>query len=321
MTSIYEPTESVIKISQMKDIELIVIGDKKTPKDWSYSKVDFYDVKKQEDLKLKLVSNVPYNHYSRKNIGYLIAMSRGATIIIDIDDDNIPYNLDFPSSIGLYDKTDKDLGFVNIYNLYTDIKIWPRGLPLSLISKDFSNLDLKKLKSKVGVWQGLADLDPDVDALYRLILNEPCKFNVRAPVVLDSGTMSPFNSQNTSIVKDLFLLLYLPLTVSFRFTDILRSYVAQPIMWLYGWQLGFRDANVFQIRNEHNLLSDFKQEIPMYEREGIVDIVSNAISKNSNIYDNLLAAYRELLQHGIVKKEEIEAVQNWIDDVKSILDN
>ena len=58
-------------------------------------------------------------------------------------------------------------------------------------------------------------------------------------MVLGTGTMSPFNTQNTLIRKELFALLYLPTYVTFRFTDILRGLVAQPIMWAAGYALGF----------------------------------------------------------------------------------
>ena len=40
--------------------------------------------------------------------------------------------------------------------------------------------------------------------------------------------------------------MYLPTFVTFRFTDILRSYVAQPIMWNAGYRLGFTNATVTQ---------------------------------------------------------------------------
>ena len=70
-----------------------------------------------------------------------------------------------------------------------------------------------------------------------------------------------------------FALLYLPAHVTFRFTDILRGLVAQPILWAAGYQLGFTRATVVQERNPHELLEDFESESPGYLRvEKIVDI-------------------------------------------------
>ena len=64
--------------------------------------------------------------------------------------------------------------------------------------------------------------------------------------------------------KEFFPLLYLPSFVTFRFTDILRGFVAQPILWKAGFNLGFTEATVFQERNAHNYVRDFESEIPMY---------------------------------------------------------
>ncbi len=174
-------------------------------------------------------------------------------------------------------------------------------------------------KAEIGIWQGLADNDPDVDAIYRLTSDIHCTFKKRAPVVLDKGIICPFNTQNTQIRKELFPLLYLPSTVTFRYTDILRGFVAQPIMWLYGFQLGFSEATVFQERNPHDYLKDFISEIPMYQttRE-VVQIVSNIVSAEFSIGENLRRAYDALCNKGIVDKSEMDLLNNWLDDLASI---
>ncbi|KAK6036111.1 hypothetical protein COOONC_26384 [Cooperia oncophora] len=82
------------------------------------------------------------------------------------------------------------------------------------------------------VQQGLVHKDPDVDAIFRLLhadkrsgLNE--KFSRHAPpIVLEAGTYAPWNSQNTLFHKKAFFTLFLPTTVTFRTTDIWRSYIA-----------------------------------------------------------------------------------------------
>ena len=168
-------------------------------------------------------------------LGYLHAVAGGAEVIADPDDDNLP-NADwsFPRFDGPSPSTDTDRGFVNVYRAYTDQHIWPRGFPLPRVLDDSATLAHAEASSRevrVGVWQGLADGDPDVDAIYRLTSNRPCVFEQRGPLVLDAGTLCPFNSQNTAYRRELFPLLYLPALVTFRFTDILRGLVAQPVMW------------------------------------------------------------------------------------------
>jgi hypothetical protein len=168
----------------------------------------------------------------------------------------------------------------------------------------------------VGVWQGLADEDPDVDAVYRLTSNAPCIFNSREPVVLGKNTIAPFNTQNTLFRKELFPLMYLPVHVTFRFTDILRGLVAQPIMWQYGYQLGFTEATMVQKRNPHDYFKDFLSEIPMYQHCGnIIETVQPAVSGHETVAGNLFNAYNALKNKNIVSGSELSALEAWLNDL------
>jgi len=321
ITSIFRPTIAIEKFSVLKDYRLLVVADKKTPDDWFCENVEYISIEHQENSGFQLSKVLPYNHYCRKMIGYLKAIKNGADLIIDTDDDNIPkQNWKFPEFEQKYDYINDNKGFVNIYQLYTNQNIWARGLPLNLIRKQFElEKDLSQKDCRVGIWQGLADEDPDVDAIYRLTSDEPCFFNERNPVVLGKGTISPFNTQNTIIRKELFTLMYLPTFVTFRFTDILRSLVAQPIMWLYDYQLGFTNATVIQKRNPHNYMQDFLSEIPMYQNcEKVVELVTNSITKSVTIENNLFNAYHSLLKSNIICEDEINTLEAWLKDLDKI---
>ena len=321
ITSINPPTHAVRAYAGLKDFRTILVGDIKTPEDWKCENVIFLSVELQKKLPFKIVNKLPYNHYSRKMIGYLFAIKNEAEYLIDTDDDNIPNeNWEFPDFDGDYQITKPDLGFINIYRSFSDQFIWPRGLPLNMIKKTNQNIEFFKSGNlKIGIWQGLADQDPDVDAIYRMIFDKDCYFKRRDPVVLARGTISPFNTQNTAIRKELFPLLYLPTHVTFRFTDILRGLIAQPIMWEYGYHLGFISPNVIQKRNPHDYMKDFLSEIPMYEYcEKVMELVSNSISKFESIETNLYNAYKALLKEGIVCEMELKVLETWLLDIKSI---
>jgi len=318
ITSIFNPTESVLAFSSLPDYEKIVVGDRKTPTDWHCKGVDFISIEDQETMPFGLSKALPENHYCRKMLGYLQAISCGADIIIDTDDDNMPKdNWGFPGFEGSFQAVAGDKGFVNIYQLFTDQQIWPRGLPLDLITKSFElNSSLSVSQCCVGVWQGLADGDPDVDAIYRLTNDTPCNFKEREPVVLQKGTICPFNTQNTAVRKELFPLMYLPTYVTFRFTDILRGLVAQPIMWLHGYHLGFLNATVVQKRNPHDYMKDFISEIPMYQHcRHVIDIVSTAISSTESIETNLFCSYKALLGENIICEQEMHNLEIWLKDL------
>jgi hypothetical protein len=321
ITSIFPPTEAIKAFAHKEDFRLIVIGDKKTPKGWSYKNTEFFSSESQELKEFSLYERLPWNHYCRKLLGYLIAMKRNPACLIDTDDDNIPSSgWSFPETEGVFDTAQGNPGFVNIYRFFSDQNVWPRGLPLNCIKGELErDLETSEERIKVGVWQGLADDDPDVDAIYRLTDDTQVLFKERAPVVLRPGYACPFNSQNTLIVSELFELLYLPCFVTFRFTDILRSFVAQPIMWELGYHLGFTSATVTQVRNPHDYMADFASEVPMYvSGSSVIEMVRAKCTKGASIGENMITAYETLLKHGIVVEEELMSLRLWLSDVSNI---
>ena len=322
ITSIHPPTRAVELFSALPDWSTVVVGDRKTPSGWSCDGVEFLHFGDASSERFALAGALPADHYSRKMLGYLHAVARGAAAIADSDDDNLPKpGWAFPSFGGVFPVTDADRGFVNVYRAYTDQHIWPRGFPLQSVldeSAALSHAAATDREVEVGVWQGLADGEPDVDAIYRLTSNVPCEFQERDPLVLDAGTLCPYNSQNTVYRSELFALLYLPAHVTFRFTDILRGLVAQPVMWAAGFRLGFTSATVFQERNEHDFLRDFESEVPCYlHTERVVDAVGGAVSQNASVPDNLHAAYRALAAEKIVPPEEIGLLEAWLEDLSA----
>jgi len=317
ITTIQAPTPAVRAYAGMPGWQLVVAGDRKTREPWACGTARYLSLREQQASDLRLGRQLPENHYCRKNLAYLEAIRAGARVIVDTDDDNIPLpGWSIPPFEGSYETIPADRGFVNIYKWFTDQHIWPRGLPLDRILSPPRRESHAAAPARVGVWQGLANADPDVDAIYRLVIDKPCDFDERPPLVLGSGTCTPFNSQNTAFLRELFPLLYLPALVTFRFTDILRGLIAQPIMWLYGWRLGFTAATVVQERNPHDYLDDFRQEVPCYLQGGaVIDAVRAVVSASRPIEANLLAAYEALARAGIVPPAELPLVQAWLEDL------
>ena len=94
ITSIADQNHPVLrqfaKETQKRGIEFITIGDSKSPRDFDLDGCDFYSLEKQQKLNFKLAKMLPEKHYSRKNLGYLIAASKAAEVIVETDDDNLP---------------------------------------------------------------------------------------------------------------------------------------------------------------------------------------------------------------------------------------
>jgi len=316
ITTINPYTKAIKKIVN-SDYKIILVGDLKTPA-YKNKRVRFLDVKTQKKLPFSTIRTCPYNSYQRKNIGYLYAMSNGAKTIIDTDDDNYPLK-----NWTRINSENMNLVLLpkifNIYSEFTKERIWPRGFPLENILKKSKKKIVKRSNIAVGIWQGLVDGDPDVDAIFRLTKGNKLRFSKRqSKFVLSKGTYCPFNSQNTVWSKPFFWYLYLPITVSFRVTDIMRGYIAQRCLWEHNAHLGFTGPTMFQDRNKHSLISDFESEIPCYLFASKIITSLDKLSLSESPEDNLLKAYSKMEQIGIVKKQEVLSVKNWIKDLNSL---
>ena len=303
------------------NVPFIVIGDTKSPKEFNLAGCDFFSIERQQMLKFQLAKTLPVKHYARKNLGYLIAISKGAETIIETDDDNLPLE-------GFWENRTKRVnahllnnkGWVNVYKYFTEAHIWPRGFALENIQDKLPILE-NKLLIDCPIQQGLTDENPDVDAIYRLTLALPIIFIKANSIALGNNSFCPFNSQNTTWFKEAFPLLYLPSHCSFRMTDIWRSFVAQRIAWTCGWPILFHQSTVWQERNDHYLMNDFRDEISGYNNNAQIIKSLKALDLKEgieNIPGNMKLCYNILIELGFVGQQEIILLDAWLDDINLI---
>jgi hypothetical protein len=327
VTTINHPTRALIDIaasSPRLGARFVLIGDQKSPPNFELAGADYLDLEAQTRTRFRFAEIAPIKHYARKNVGYLVAMRGGANVIIETDDDNIPIEGFWAPRRRRVDARKLDrAGWTNVYRYFSDALIWPRGLPLDKVSQAPPALDGAPLEDvDCPIQQGLADGNPDVDAIYRLILPLPQNFDRSEPVALGEGSWCPFNSQNTTWWRDAFPLLYLPSYCSFRMTDIWRSFVAQKIAWLNGWRVLFHSSTVFQERNEHSLMRDFAEEVPGYLNNDAISQVLEGLPLQSGvsaISANLRLCYQALVQAGWVGPEELPLLEAWIADIETLV--
>jgi len=187
ITSVNPPTNAIQQFLEFRHCNVVIVADKKTVDTAydllakKYNNLHYLSIKKQLRLEYSVLKHLPWNHYGRKIIGYIYAIRNGADVIIDSDDDNIPLKswtkhidsvLQTPDP-KLHEKKRKVplLEYTNIYKYFTNKEevLWPRGLPLDEIHSSPVIKETKTHQQRVLIWQFLANKDPDVDAIYRLI--------------------------------------------------------------------------------------------------------------------------------------------------------
>ncbi len=321
VTTIYKPTPAIEKLHELFGNRLIVVGDKKTPVDWNYK--DAVYIPYVDKGKEWFEGYDPVNHYARKNVGYLEAIRRGATYIYSTDDDNCPNDDWKARDINVNAELGTGEGWFNVYDsVGSNVKnVWPRGYSINHIGKSNGSYPMA-FAAQSAIQQGLADGEADVDAIWRLVFGEKVFFRNKKSVYLTKNTWCPFNSQSTHFFQKAFPLMYLPTTVSFRMTDIFGSFVAQRCLWEINDGVTFHSpSEVFQDRNEHDLLKDFEDEIPGYlNSDKIVKILEGLTLKpgEENICENMVTCYQSLADAGIVAQLEIRCLNSWIKEYKKI---
>jgi len=199
-----------------------------------------------------------------------------------IDDDNIPYNNWF-KNIFIHNKirckeikTNKiifdPVGYTNHNNL------WHRGLPLELVNNRKYKAGKKYLIKpdiQANFWNG----DPDIDAVCRMIFKPECTFK-RKLFPFFSKKISPFNSQNTllnrKVIKDYFLFPHIG-----RMDDIWAAFYVTAKKY----KVIYNEPTVYQQRNVHNLIKDFKDEYIGYVNS--LKLVESLYKNSDNIYSFL----------------------------------
>jgi hypothetical protein len=185
-TTIFPPTTTIKQIASLSDWCLVIAGDKKAPKDYQVSgRAIYLSPADQERMPFATGKLLRWNHFGRKNLGFLYALQHGARWVYDTDDDNelqsLSAGIPLPRPNALIDEVETQFKLYNLYpQMSTAPSSWPRGFPLeSIKDRRTWNSSFTRRRwpaRRVGVVQSLADHDPDVDGIYRLTQPLPFVF-------------------------------------------------------------------------------------------------------------------------------------------------
>ena len=264
-TTINPPTLATIKYSRKEDWTLIVVGDIKTPH-YEYENLNciYLSPEYQEKTYPELSDTIGWKSIQRRNIGFVEAYNRGADIVATVDDDNIPYdswgtNVVVGETVEI-DFYDTHLGVFDPLSVTEHNQVWHRGYPIELVPFRKEVTYGGKLKRKVLVQADLWDGDPDIDAMARLSIKPTVKFGVQD--AYGSTSISPFNSQNTFLARDV-IPYYSVFPHVGRMDDIWGGYVLQ---YYFPNSVIYNKASVFQDRNVQDLITNLEKEIMGYRK-------------------------------------------------------
>jgi hypothetical protein len=306
-----------------KEVGFIVVADRKTPT--AAAKVvhdlskqgftaEYWDTDRQKSWLTKfsgLDEIIPYNSCCRTNVGYLLAVEKGAELIISIDDDNYVTECDYFSlhsivgSVQEMQTVSSSSGWFNVCSLLRtepERDIYLRGFPYA---KRWCNehLEWNVSRGRVVVNMGLWLDEPDVDAVTRLAAPVRSTGVSAERTMIAPGTYSPINVQNTAYHRDtLPCIYYVPQgqkidgLVMERYGDVWQSCLAGLVVNHLNDRISVGHPLTRHIRHPHNLFSDLRQElVGMEVTDRFVEALTD-VRLSGNTYCDTYLGLSEALQ-------------------------
>ena len=348
------PTTAILELaSQRPDITVIVIADKKSPTAWNNipSNIQYVSVEEQTRL-YSMQFMPPWNHFGRKNVGYLEALKSGACFMWDFDDDNILLNTTDGvlnmANLHRWARTTMEAAASNEPNAISSVWvnlmpimgnsrfIWPRGSPLEPLQQNTTFLPTlkaltpcKEMKnahagcvaigpqcSCLGLLSTLAQGNPDLDAIQRLTTSSDVDFKreLGSFVALGERTTASHNAQATLISRAAIILGMLPMTVHGRVSDIWRSVIFNRLSELYGLRVAVTSGTVEHIRNPHSFLGDLDAEQPLYAQANVLGSIlfTWEPTDKASVGLTIWELYVFLFEVGVVEAADVVFAEQWV---------
>jgi hypothetical protein len=266
-----------------RELDFVVIGDRKSPPetaDFCRSVPHFpclyLDIPAQREYLKRfpeLWAHLRFDSIQRRNIGMLLAYENGADVVITIDDDNLVMDQDFVGMHGVvgaarelptYRSTSGWFNVCSFLQAEHGLEFYHRGYPRKMRwTEDSRSVTCSQVARRVVVNAGFWLDDPDIDAVTRM--ERPLLIRGFSPewpgsqIALHPGTWSPFDSQNTALMRDAVPAYFLsPYTG--RYDDIWGSYILSRIAEYFGDVVCYGEPVVRQERNPHDLWNDLDLE-------------------------------------------------------------
>jgi len=283
--------ENFRRNGHLDDVEAIVVGDQKTPTDVPDAChaataqglcATYLSIADQETFLTKFggfAKLVPYNSDNRRNVGYLLALDRGADFIISIDDDNFccqdsdiyEEHSRVCAPAGQLKVVRTDTGWFNVCDMLQfdpSYHVYARGFPYRWRHRS-ENLREESAFGRIAINAGLWLSEPDLDGLTWLSAPVRAVRSVAEPIVLARNTWSPINSQNTALRREAVGAYYfakmayrLEGMAIDRYGDIFSGYFVLACAQHMGDFARFGPPLAFHRRNSHNYLRDATAELP-----------------------------------------------------------
>jgi len=328
-TTIHVPHALKLMRKCSADVKFFVAGDEKSPHSdiiTAQTGIGHYDYLMSGSRdNYKCDKAIGWNTLARRNIAFLEALKWGADVIYSWDNDNIPIGTDHFDLIEAATafrfqgvKVASDTGWFNPGSLLipaTRHRGFPHNKPVSKMASPVTD-------ARIGVAAGLVIGDPDIDAVTRME-RAPDVTNIHilgsTGVIVDRGTWTVFNSQNTAVIRELMPAWFMMPGVG-RHDDIYASLIVQRVARERHLHVHFGPPFTYQQRNQHDLVADLRKEIAGMENvQKLANLLDSLILPAKSVIEDTCIIYSALRYCSFLPIESVNAGLAWLEDVESVL--
>lgn len=306
----------------------------------AHPNVTFLSPEFQASLPFSTVAYLSPYHPSRKSVAYLYAMHLSASVIWDTDEHTnpMPFKDPIKDSITLAKLSEAALSprsfrplaqpshqFANPYPHFipvntntarTAVPLWPRGLPHAYASSSAaSNLSTSGEtvpESVIAVYQTLTDDHADSDVLQDSLYASRVSFLLKnTAIALPTTRFLPINSHATLWRSTAFQQMLLPASVSPYMADVMRGFLAHPILAQRG--LFTAVVSPFAVRtspSDQASLVHNAQQLHLIHR--LVDWLRQWQPSGKSPMHEL---YVDLYEIGVIDESDVRLCEAWLQDV------
>lgn len=312
------------------EVNFYVIGDRKTDDLDVMSflagmqRCTYYGYEQQAALGYKCHALIGPDCIQRRNIGFLEALKGGADIVVSIDDDNIPLDLNYFSHHSWmackFDgvQVSGEDGWFDP-GKYLSPPIVHRGFPMQ---RKHQPVYQPVTDVRIGVSAGMVLGDPDIDAVTRIALApdiQQVSLLMKAGAVVGGHTWTVFNSQNTAVIRELVPAWFM-MPGTGRHDDIYAGLIVQRVMRERGLRVRFGQPFVVQQRNAHDLLADLRAEISGMENVvKLADLLDSIVLPGRSVLEDTIIIYSALRYCSFLPVDGVNAGLAFLEDCGAIL--
>ncbi|KAF9367989.1 hypothetical protein CPB97_005078, partial [Podila verticillata] len=106
---------------------------------------------------------------------------------------------------------------------------------------------------------------------------------------------------------------------SFRVCDIWRGYWVQRLLWDVDGSLGFTKPTVDQIRNAHNYLDDYMDELQFYSQTSeFIDFLDSWKSSSWYLETRIIDLMKAMAERKFIGVGDVNLAERWVKDLKNM---